>query len=89
MGWSNAIDAAFYLLAGLGLGAVYFTLLMRSVRLHAAKAAAVWIVPLYVLRFAAAAVGFWFIAQQGAFPLLLSLLGFLGARFIAHWKVSV
>jgi len=89
MVWFHAIDAAFYLMAGLALGAVYFTMLLRAVRLHAAKAAAVWIVPLHVSRFAAAVAVFWLVAQQGHLPLLLSLVGFLGARFVARWKVSV
>lgn len=84
MNWISPIYAALYLLAGAGLGATYFALLLRSVRLHASKKAAARLIPLYILRFAAATAGFWLIAQQGALPLLLALLGFLVARIVAQ-----
>lgn len=90
MNRTSAIDAAFYLLAGMALGAVYFALLLRTVRLLVSKEAAVRIVPLYILRLAVAVAGFWLIAQQGAPPLLLALLGFLGGRhFAQRWKASL
>ena len=80
MNWPNLPDLATYLAMGVALGAIYFLLLFRAVRLHASQAAATRIVPLYVLRFAVAISAFWVIAQQGAAPLLLGLLGFLIAR---------
>lgn len=80
MNWPNLPHVATYLATGVALGAIYFLLLFRTVRLHASQAAATRIVLLYVLRFALAASVFWVIAQQGAAPLLLGLLGFLIAR---------
>lgn len=76
----------FYLLyfgAGLVLGAVYFHMLSRSVRLHASAGSLGRVLPLHLGRFAAAGAGFWLIAQQGAMPLLSALLGFLAARSVA------
>jgi F1F0 ATPase subunit 2 len=89
MSWISPTDVALYLTAGVALGAAYFVLLLRTVRLHASQAAAIRIIPLYFVRFAAAVSAFWIIAQQGAFPLLLALLGFLIARIvIQHWMGS-
>ena len=89
MSWLSPIDVALYLTAGAALGAIYFVLLLRAVRLHASQAAGICIVPLYLVRFAAAVSAFWIIAQQGALPLLLTLLGFLIARLvIQRWMGS-
>lgn len=84
MNWTNPIEVASYLAVGMALGAMYFSLLFRTVRLHASQAAASRIIPLYFLRFSAAALAFWVIVQQGAGPLLLALLGFLIARIAAQ-----
>ena len=85
--WQSPIDVALYLTAGAALGAVYFVLLLRTVRLHASQGAAIRVMPLYIMRFAAAVSAFWIIAQQGALALLLALLGFLIARLvIQRWK---
>lgn len=77
-------DMAFYLALGAALGAGYFALLHRAVRLYAAKGAAegsaARFLAFYVLRFAAAGLVFYLVVQQGALPLLLALLGFLLAR---------
>jgi len=81
MSWISAIDVAMYLTAGALLGAVYFVLLLRTVRLQASRAAVKLVAPLYLVRLALAVAVFWAIAQQGALPLLLALLGFLMARF--------
>ena len=79
-------EIALYLLAGAALGGVYFYLLLRTVRLYTAEAKAALVVPLYLLRLAAAGAAFWFIAQQGALPLLLALAGFLLARIaVQRW----
>lgn len=89
MNWTDTADIALYLTAGAGLGAVYFYLLSRAVRQHATRGITFRIIPLYLLRIAAAAVAFWMIAQQGALPLLLALLGFLAARHAAQrWPTS-
>ena len=80
MSWISPADSALYLAAGLALGALYFALLFRTVRLHASQASAAQVIPLYVIRLAAALAAFWVIAQQGALSLLLALLGFLIAR---------
>ena len=84
MTWLDPAHVAAYLAAGAALGATYFFLLFQTVRLHASRAAAIRIVPLYVLRFAVAVLAFWVIAQQGAAPLVLALLGFLIARVAAQ-----
>lgn len=82
-------DVARYFVAGIALGAFYFILLLRTVRLHASQAAVSQIIPLYLLRFVMVVTTFWFIAQQGTAPLLLALLGFVMARFIIqHWTLS-
>jgi F1F0 ATPase subunit 2 len=89
MSWISPTDVVLYLTAGAALGAVYFFLLLRTVRLHASQAAAIYIIPLYFMRFAAAVPAFWITAQQGALPLLLALLGFLTARLvIQRWAGS-
>jgi F1F0 ATPase subunit 2 len=86
MTWMNPSDVALYLAAGVALGAVYFVLLLRTVHLYASQGAAVRFMALCVLRFATAASAFWVIAQRGAMPLLLALLGFLVARIaIQFW----
>lgn len=82
----GSIDTALYLLAGAVLGTIYFGLLLQTVRLHASRVPAIRIVPLYVLRLGAAVSAFWFIAQQGTFPLLVSLLGFFIARTTAQFS---
>ena len=85
----SSTDIALYFTAGAALGAVYFLLLFRAVNLHASQVAAIRIIPLYIMRIAAAAAAFWIIAQQGALPLLFTLLGFLIARLvIQRWMGS-
>jgi F1F0 ATPase subunit 2 len=78
---------AIYGLLGMALGAGYFGLLFLSVRLHASGTPAGRIIPLYVLRFAVAGVAFWFLAQQGAIPLLSALAGFLVARLLVQQRI--
>lgn len=88
MSWLGAMEIVLYLAAGAVLGAGYFALLHRTVRLHAAQAAALHTIPLYLVRFAAAIAAFWFIAQQGALPLLAALFGFLIARFAMQRRMG-
>ncbi len=89
MSWISPTDVVLYLMAGAALGAVYFALLLRTVRLHASQAAAIYIIPLNFMRLAVALAAFWIIAQQGALPLLLTLLGFLIARLVIQcWMGS-
>jgi F1F0 ATPase subunit 2 len=89
MNWMAPIDVVLYPTAGAALGTVYFVLLLRTVHLHAAQVMTIYIIPLYLLRFGMVASAFWIIAQQGALPLLLTLLGFLIARLvIQRWKGS-
>ena len=82
------LDIALYLAAGGALGAVYFLMLLWTVRLHAANAAASHIVPLYIGRLVLAIAAFWLVAQQGPLPLLLTLAGFLIARWVAQRRVT-
>lgn len=84
----SALMIGLYLAVGGVVGAVYFVLLLRTIRLFSAHAAVSLILPLYVLRIAGAVVAFWLVAQQGAFPLLLALLGFLGARAAVQWRIG-
>lgn len=82
------IDLAMFLGAGAALGTLYFMLVYRTVRLHAIRATATHIVPLYLMRVALAVAVFWVIAQQGAMPLLLALLGFVIARMIVQCRLG-
>ena len=77
----SPLAIALFFAAGAALGAVYFLLLAWTVDLLGGQGGAMRVVPLYLLRLALAIGAFWAIAQQGALPLLISLLGFLAARF--------
>jgi F1F0 ATPase subunit 2 len=77
-----------FLAAGAAVGALYFLMLYQTVRQHAEGGAALLIVPLYILRLAAAALFFWVMARQGAVPLLFALAGFLLARSFARHLVQ-
>ena len=88
MSWISPTDVVLYLTAGAALGAVYFVSLLWTVRLHASQETEIRLIPLYVMRFAAAASGFWVVAQQGALPLLLTLLGFLIARLVIQRRMG-
>lgn len=83
MNWTLSPDLILYFSIGLILGGMYFYLLFRTVRLHVQQSAPVYLGALYVARIGIMAAAFWAIAQHGALPLLLALLGFLLARFIA------
>jgi F1F0 ATPase subunit 2 len=83
------IDYALYPGAGALLGALYFVLVFRTARLHTEGAAASRIIPLYALRIGLAVAAFWAIAQQGAMPLLLALLGFLIARMLVQSRLGL
>lgn len=76
------------LVAGLILGAVYFALLYRAVRLHAAAEPAGAVITLHVLRAALAVGSFWGLAQLGPWPLLAGLAGFLIARAVARYRLG-
>jgi F1F0 ATPase subunit 2 len=66
------------------LGAVYFFLLYRTVRLQAGDGPVGLIVPLYLLRGGLAIAVFWGLAHFGALALLAGLAGFLAVRFLAQ-----
>lgn len=78
------VQYAFFAATGAATGALYFLLLYRTVRLHAAGAAIARVLPLYLLRAAGALAVFWLIAREGAVPLMLALAGFLVARYAAQ-----
>ncbi len=82
------VQFVLYLTGGLVLGICYFSILYRTVLLLAAHAHMARIIPLYLLRGAAALAVFWFLAQQGALPLLAGLLGFVVARFLVQRRVG-
>lgn len=79
---------ALYPLAGIALGALYFILVHRTARLHAAAGPAGRIAALYAIRLILAVAVFWAIAQQGAMPLLLTLAGFIVARMIVLRRIG-
>jgi F1F0 ATPase subunit 2 len=79
---------ALYPVAGVALGALYFVLVHRTARLHAAAGPAWRIVALYALRVVLAVAVFWVIAQQGALPLLLTLAGFIVSRMVVVRRVG-
>lgn len=82
------LEYAFYAAVGAAVGALYFLILYRTVRMHAAGAAVARVLPLYLLRAAGAVAVFWLIAREGAIPLLLALAGFLVARYTAQYLVK-
>ena len=79
----------FYPAAGFALGTLFFRLLLQTVRMHAVQAAASLVIALYFARLAVAVAAFWLIAQQGAFPLLLALMGFLLARTVVQRRMRL
>lgn len=85
----SPIHFVLYLSGGAALGMVYFSLLYRTVGLLAAQAPMARVVPLYLLRVATALAVFWFLAQRGAVPLLLGLLGFLIVRLLVQYRIGV
>ena len=80
MTWTGILEDSPYAVAGAAMGVVYFLMLFASVRMHAAGASFFRVVPLYALRLAGAAAGFWYFAQQGTAELLMALAGFVLAR---------
>lgn len=72
-----------FLGAGLMIGAIYFLMLARSLRLFSGSGGTGTVLRLSLGRYALAGAGFWLIAQAGALPLLSALLGFLVARSLA------
>jgi F1F0 ATPase subunit 2 len=83
-----ALEATTGLIAGLLLGVIYFALLYRAVRLHAAAVPAGTVITLHLLRAALAVGSFWLLAQLGAWPLLAGLAGFLMVRALARRRVG-
>ena len=81
-------EVPFYLTAGAVLGTAYFVLLLRAVRACAGQGATSRLISLYFLRLALAGSAFWVIAQQGAAPLLLALLGFVLARTAVQRRIG-
>jgi len=84
----NYLAYASFAAIGAVVGALYFFILYRTVRMHAAGAAIARVLPLYLLRAAGAIAVFWTIAREGAIPLLLALAGFLVARYAAQYFVK-
>ena len=82
------IELAIFVGAGAALGTLYFVLVHRTARLLAVGASASRIVPLYVARLALAVAVLWVIAQHGAMPLLLALLGFVVARMVVQYRLG-
>lgn len=79
----SLISALIGMAGGLGIGAVYFALLYRTVRLLAEAAPLRRVGPLHLARALLALAGFWALAQLGIWSLVAGLGGFLIARLIA------
>lgn len=77
------------LVIGLALGAGYFYMLYRSVLIEKQRGSLKRMVGLLVLRIGIAVLVFWLMAQAGVMPLLLTLAGFLAARYGAQRLVKV
>ena len=77
------------LVVGLALGAAFFYMLYRSVRIEKQGGSIKRMISLLVLRWGLALLVFWLMAQVGVLPLLLTLAGFLVARFGATRIVKV
>ncbi|MEZ5931059.1 MAG: ATP synthase subunit I [Alphaproteobacteria bacterium] len=84
----GAITVALPLAAGIALGLLYFALMLKTVRLHASQDNAEWLIPLHLLRFAIAVPAFWLAAQWGALALLLTLAGFILARYAVQNRIE-
>lgn len=79
----TAVQIGLYAALGLALGAAYFALMWRTVRLHVDGAPAGRIALQYALRLGLAGVVLWRVALMGAGPLLASAAGFVVARLVA------
>jgi hypothetical protein len=84
----TAIEAALYLAAGAALGTLYCVLLYRVLSLHARHAAILKVAPLHIGRLGITVAAFWAVAQYGAWPLLITLLGFVAARSFMQRRIG-
>jgi hypothetical protein len=84
----TAVEAALYLAGGGALGALYCALLRSALTLHARRAAVMRVLPLHAGRLVMTVAAFWLAAQQGAWPLLTTLLGFVIARTFVQRRVG-
>ncbi len=84
----SPIYSVAFVAAGAALGMFYFYVMYRTVRLHVVQASASRIVPLYLFRGGVALIVFFGIAQWGALPLILALLGFLFARLVVRRRMG-
>ena len=85
----NQIELVLWPVAGMLLGALYFLMLHRAVRLTTSHTAAIRIIPLHLTRVSVALAVLWIIAPQGALPLLLTVLGFVVARRVAQRSIGL
>jgi F1F0 ATPase subunit 2 len=76
------------LFCGMLLGAGYFALLYRSVRMFEVAAALPILLPLFLLRIGLAVCVFWGLVQFGAVSLIAGLIGFLCARAGTRYLIS-
>ncbi len=84
----SPIDVLWPPVIGAVAGLAYFLLLLRTIRWHAAGVRAGVILPFYLLRLGVVVLAFWVIAQEGALPLVLALLGFLAARSVIQRRIG-
>jgi len=71
---------------GLLVGAVVFGGLWWTIRLSVtSRRPALWFIGSFILRMSAAVTGFYFVGRAQWQSLLMCLLGFVIARFIATW----
>jgi F1F0 ATPase subunit 2 len=83
---NNALGLFVVLLAGFGLGSLFFGGLWWTVRKGLASShAALWFLGSTLLRTGAVVAGFYFISLGDWRKLLVCLLGFITARFAITW----
>jgi len=69
------------LLAGTGIGVVFFLGLWATVRrVTSSRQPHVWLAGRFVLRMVVVGIGLWLVARGGLLPLVGALLGFVVAR---------
>lgn len=81
MSLGEAFVMVLWMIAGAATGAIYFGLLAVTLRRWGNEVKPLQLLGLFLVRFAGAAIVFWFIAQQGTVPVITALAGFLIARF--------
>ena len=77
-------------ISGLILGVIFFGGLWLTVRKAlGTNYASLWFLGSSLLRMAIVLVGFYFVSKSGLLPLLMSVAGFVAARFLVMWQTKI